>query len=65
MVIDVILSVVPLSKGQDDEFGIIWPAIQKPLPFLDPLESFIDFLVTALIHYQLISVKIWAKSIQF
>ena len=65
MVIDVILSVVPLSKGQDDEFGIIWLAIQKPLLFVDPLEFRIDFLFGDVLYHKLLSIRIWAKLIKF
>ena len=64
MVIDVILSVVPLFKGQDDEFGIIWLAIQKPLLFLDALELWIDFLFGGVLYHKLLSIKIWAKSMK-
>ena len=65
MVIDVILSVGPLSKGQDDEFGIIWLAIQKPLLFLDPLEFCIDFLFGSVLYHKLLSLNISVKSMKF
>ena len=61
----VILSVVPLFKGQDDEFGIIWLAIQKPLLFLDPLVCCIDFLFEDVLYHKLLSMKIWGKSMKF